>query len=64
MEMTLKAARVNANLKQAEASKALNISKNTLSNYENYKTIPDIEMSKRIAELYGCTVNDLIFFRQ
>lgn len=64
MAITLKAARVNAEMTQAEAAKALGISKNTLLNYEKYKTIPDIEKSKQMAKLYGCTVNDLIFFKQ
>lgn len=64
MAITPKAARVNAGLNQVEAAKALRINKNTLANYENYKTIPDIETAKRMAELYGCTVNDIIFFRQ
>ena len=64
MAITLKAARVNVGLKQVEAASALNISKGTLANYENYKTIPDIEMSKRMAKLYECTVNDLIFFKR
>lgn len=63
MAITLKAARVNANMTQAEVANELKISKNTLSSYENYKTVPDIEMSKRIATLYGCTVNDIIFFK-
>lgn len=63
MAMTLKAARVNADMTQLEAAKALNISKNTLSNYEKYKTIPDIEKAKQIAALYGCLVNDIIFFK-
>ena len=63
MAITLKAARVNADMTQLEVATALGISKNTLSNYENYKTVPDIEMSKKIAALYGFTVNDIIFFR-
>lgn len=63
MAITLKAARVNADMTLLQAAKALKIHKNTLSSYENYKTKPDIEMSKRMAELYGCTVNDLIFFK-
>lgn len=63
MAITLKAARVNANMTQLEVANKLNISKNTLSSYENYKTVPDIEMSQKIADLYGCTVNDLIFFK-
>lgn len=62
MAIHLKAARVNAGLTQSEAAKELNISKGTLANYEKYKTKPDIEMSKKIAELYGTTVDDIIFF--
>jgi DNA-binding XRE family transcriptional regulator len=63
MAITLKAARVNVDMSQTEAAKQLGISKNTLSNYEKYKTKPDIELSKRIAVLYGCTVDDIIFFK-
>ena len=63
MAITLKAARVNAELSQQEAANRLGISKNTLSNYEKYRTIPDIKMSKRIAALYNCSVNDIIFFK-
>lgn len=61
MALHLKAARVNAGLTQAEASKALNMSKNTLSSYEAYKTIPDIETAKRIARLYGMSVDAIIW---
>lgn len=61
MAITMKAARVNANMTQKEAAKHLGISKNTLSNYEKYKTIPDVAMSQKMAGLYGLTVNDIIF---
>lgn len=64
MAITLKAARVNVDMTQKEAAKDLGISKNTLLNYEKYKTVPDIEMSKKIANLYGLTINDIIFFKQ
>ncbi len=63
MAITLKAARVNADMSQQEAAKQLGISKSTLANYEKYKTIPDIEMSKKIAALYKWSVNDIIFFK-
>lgn len=62
MAMHLKAARVNAGYTQETAAEKLNISKGTLANYEKYKTKPDIEMSKKIAALYGVTVDDIIFF--
>lgn len=62
MAIKLKAARVNAGLTQEQASSALGIGKSTLVNYEKYRTKPDIEMAKKIASLYGVTVDDIIFF--
>lgn len=64
MAIHLKAARVNAGYTQAEASKILNISKNTLVNYERYRTKPDIEIAQKMAALYGLSVNDIIFLPQ
>ena len=61
MKLTLKAARVNAGLTQAEVANHLGINKGTLVNYEKYRTIPDIGMAKMMASLYGVSVNDLIF---
>lgn len=52
MPISLKAARVNANLTQAEAAKELNIARGTLASYESYKTKPDIDTGKKIAALY------------
>ena len=62
MPITLKAARVNAGLTQREAAKMLGISSNTLVNYEKYRTKPDVEFGKKIADLYGTTVDNIIFF--
>lgn len=64
MAVQLKAARVNANLTQAEACELLGISRTTLLNYEQYKTIPDIETAKKMAKLYGMAVDDIIFFKK
>ena len=62
MAIHLKAARVNAGYSQEEAAKKLHISKGTLASYEKYKTNPDIEMAKKIADLYRTTVDNIIFF--
>ena len=62
MQIQLKAARINAGLTQCKAAKELNLSKSTLSNYEAYKTKPNIETAKKIAKLYGLTINDIIFY--
>jgi transcriptional regulator with XRE-family HTH domain len=61
MKITLKAARVNKGLTQQEVAKAMKKSKNTIVNYENGRSVPDIETGKALASLYGCTVDDLIF---
>ena len=61
MKITLKAARVNKGLTQQEVAKAMKKSKNTIVNYESGKSVPDIETGKALANLYGCTVDDLIF---
>ena len=62
--VSARAARVNAELSQKEASDALNISRQTLANYENGKTIPDINMGKKMAELYNMPVDEIKFGRR
>lgn len=64
MAIQLKAARVNANMTQIEVAKALGLTKQTIINYERYRTKPDIETSKKLAKLYGMSVDDIIFFKR
>lgn len=64
MEITLKAARVNAGLTQKQAAEALQISKGALLNYEQYRTVPDVAMAWKMAELYNLPVSSIIFFRK
>jgi len=59
--ISLKAARVNADLSQQEAAKRLGISKATLQNYEAGNTVPDILLSRKIEDVYGFPI-DFIFF--
>ena len=61
MAISLKAARVNANLTQDDVVKTLGISKNTIINYEKYKSKPSVERAKELAELYGMSVDDIIW---
>lgn len=61
MKFKLKTARVDAELSLEEAAKELGITKNTLISYEKYRTIPDIRMGRKMAALYGKSVDDLIF---
>lgn len=61
MAIHLKAARVNAGFTQSEVVERLKISKNTLISYEKYKSIPDIETAQKLAELYGMSVDNIIW---
>ena len=61
MKITLKAARVNVGLTQEDVAKQLKKSKQTIVNYENGKSIPDIATGKALAALYGMSVDDIIF---
>lgn len=59
MAMSLAAARVNAELSQSDVCRVLGIGKNTLVSYEAYKTSPDMDRATKMAELYGCSLNDI-----
>lgn len=59
MAMSLKAARVNAEKTQAEAGAYVGKTVMTIRSYENYKSKPDVETAKKLAEFYGLTVDEI-----
>lgn len=61
MPITLKAARANKNLTQAEAAKLIGVTVDTLSNYERGKSYPDVPVIKKMEQVYGLSYSDLIF---
>ena len=61
MALRIEAARVNKQLTQEEAAKLIGISKDCLSNYERGKTAPNVIVAKKMAEVYGVGIDDLIF---
>jgi DNA-binding XRE family transcriptional regulator len=64
MAISIKAARVNANLTQTEVAKAIGKSKNTIVSYESYTTIPDIQTAKAMATLFKMSVDDIIWVQE
>ena len=62
--ITLKAARVNAKMTQKEAAEKLDISVETLANYEKGRSFPDVITLKKIELLYGVGYDGLIFFSE
>lgn len=57
--VTLKALRVNAGLKSVEAAEALGVTIQTIRNWENYITFPDLMQLKRICEVYHCSLDNI-----
>lgn len=57
---TLKELRIYRGLTQDELSSMVNISRQTLSNYENGKRIPDADSLCVLAEFYDVTLDQLV----
>jgi DNA-binding XRE family transcriptional regulator len=61
MAITIKAARVNAGLTQTQVAEGVGKTKNTIASYEAYTTIPDINTAKAMADMFGMTLDDIIW---
>ena len=61
VKLTLRAARVNAGFTQKEAAARLGVSNGTLCNWENGISFPYIQQVYKICELYGVSLDNLIF---
>lgn len=55
-------ARKKAGLTQEEVAEHLGVSRQTIGKWEADETLPDIRQSKRLATLYGVTLDELIEF--
>ena len=59
MPMSLKSLRVDANLTRTQVSEATGIAENTLANYENFVSKPDITKAMILASFYKRSVDDI-----
>lgn len=58
--MNLKNLRMQNNLSQQQLAKTLGIKQNTLSNYENGITQPDLNLIIKISDFFGCSIDYLL----
>lgn len=56
----IKNARINANLTQEQAALALNVSRQTISNWETGRTYPDILSVVKMSDLYKISLDSLL----
>nr|DAV29045.1 MAG TPA: Helix-turn-helix XRE-family like protein [Caudoviricetes sp.] len=61
LKISLAAARVNAEMTQAEVAKTLHVSPNTLVAWEKGKSEPTVSQGRTLAELYKIPIDSLIF---
>lgn len=56
----LKAARLKADLTQEAVAKQIGVSRQSLSNWENDRTYPDLASVLKLSDLYGLSLDDLL----
>ena len=61
MSMTLKALRINAGLDQKTAAGIIGVTPETLSNWENAKSFPNVKQIDCIERLYHTSYADINF---
>ena len=61
MKITLKAARVNAGYTLAQAAKLLDVSEQTIINWEKGRNYPDVRKVMKIEDTYGVPYRDILF---
>lgn len=60
INITLEAARVNAGYTQEQAASNLGVSRSTIINWENGKTIPRIPSMHKMSQLYGIPLDCIL----
>ncbi len=60
MKITLKAARVNADLKQSDVEKKLGFSRSTLTRWETGKCVPRADSLAALCDMYGVSMDDIV----
>lgn len=60
MEVTLKAARINAHISQQRMADTIGVSTTTLRSWENDRTFPDAVQLRRMCRLYNVKMDDII----
>lgn len=59
MQITLRAARVNAGMSQQEAALHLGVLRDTVSRWEHGKTKPKADQLKALCEFYGIPIENI-----
>ena len=61
MKITLRSARVNANMTQQQVAEALGVTPTVVGQWEKGRQLPRVDKALQLCELYGVTVQDINF---
>lgn len=61
LQISLEAARVNAEMTQAEAAREMKVDRSTIRRWERGEKVPNFDESKKLASMYDIPM-DAIFF--
>lgn len=60
MGTNLKRLRKRANLTQSDAAEMIGVSQSTIAMWETEQCMPRMKMLNKIAEIYKCSVSDIV----
>lgn len=63
MQVSLKAARINSNMTQRDVADAIGVNVNTVNNWENGKSVPNVSQAMKCCKLYNCNLDDIFLIR-
>lgn len=61
MRVTIRAARINRDLTQAEFARKIGVSESTIRNWESNKSAPRADLMPKICNVLNCEIEDIIF---
>lgn len=63
MAVSMKAMRVNVCMTRKSAAELIGITEDQLYNFESGRTSPDVVIAYKMAQVYGCHIDDIDFLR-
>ena len=61
LEISISAARENAQLTQLEVAKKLGVTKQTIVNWEKYRQTPSVKQAKELSLIFGIPLDNIRF---
>lgn len=61
LQISLAAARVNAEMTQKQVAESLDVDRSTVRRWEKGEKVPDVAQSMKLASLYGLTLDNIFF---